>query len=127
MKIYKDQNLEIRYDLDDKILISKFLKNHILLKEAAQFTGSIELISPRGVLLDFSQVESMEKFAKDIFEDDLTMQLQGHGVRKFAFVLSPEDKINKFLLGLFDGGLKPEKLELKTFENESDALQWLKN
>ncbi len=126
MKIYKDENLEVRFDLDSKVLEAKFLKEYMLLKEAAQFTGSIELISPKGVLMDFSQVKGMEKFAQDIFEDDLTMQLKGHGVRKFAFVRSPEEKVNQFIMGLFDHGQKPEKLDLKEFDNAADALVWLK-
>ncbi len=127
MKIYKDENLEVRYDLDHKILSAKFLRSHILLKEAAQFTGSIELISPKGVLLDFSQVESLEKFAQDIIDDDLTMQLQGHGVRKFAYVRSPQQKVNDFIMRQFQGERKPEKLEVKEFDNTEEALLWLKS
>ncbi len=127
MKIYRDENLEIRYDLDNKILKAKFLRDYILLKEAAQFTGSIELISPKGVLLDFSQVKGMEKFAQDILDDDLTMQLKGHGVRKFAFVRSSDEKVNKFVMSLFESEDRPQNLDIQEFDNEDDAMVWLKS
>ena len=126
MKIYKDQNLEVRFDLDYKILINKFLREHVILKEAAQFTGAIELTSPKAVLLDLSLVKSMEKFAKDIIADDLTMQLKGRGVRKFSLVRSGEQKLNDFILSLMEGDKKPEKLQVREFDSEAEAMAWLR-
>ncbi len=126
MKVYKDANLDMRFDLNDKVLICKFLKNFVLLKETAQFTGGIELLSPKGVMLDLSEVEDMENYAKSILEDDLTMQLKGHGARRFALVKSKNDKLNKFVMDLFQGNNKPEKLEIAEFDSADDALIWLK-
>ncbi len=127
MKVYKDANLDMRFDLNDKVMIGKFLKNYVLLKETAQFTGGIELLSPKGVMLDLSEVEDMENYAKSILEDDLTLQLKGHGVRKFALVKSRSDKLNNFVMSLFEGDKKPEKLEIAEFDSADDALIWLKS
>ena len=125
MKIYKDQNLEIRWEVEHKLLINRFLRKHVIMKEVAQFTGAIELLSPNSVMLDMSKVESMEKYAKDLLVDDLTMQLQGRGVKKFALLRSYNNEINEFIFSLFQGDKMPKKLDIKDFVDEKQALAWL--
>jgi len=125
MKIYKDQNLEIRWEVEHKLLINRFLRKHVIMKEVAQFTGAIELLSPNSVMLDMSKVESMEKYAKDLLVDDLTMQLQGRGVKKFALLRSYNNEINEFIFSLFQGEKMPKKLDIKDFVDEKQALAWL--
>jgi len=125
MKIYKDQNLEIRWEVEHKLLINRFLRKHVIMKEVAQFTGAIELLSPNSVMLDMSKVESMEKYAKDLLVDDLTMQLQGRGVKKFALLRSYNNEINEFIFSLFQDEKKRKKLDIKDFVDEKQALAWL--
>ena len=125
MKLYKDQNLEIRWEVEHKLLINRFLRKHVIMKEVAQFTGAIELLSPKCVMLDMSKVESMEKYAKDLLVDDLTMQLQGRGVKKFALLRSFNNEINEFIFSLFQGEKRPKKLDIKDFVDEKQALAWL--
>ncbi len=127
MKIYKDENLEIYFDLDSKIVTTKFLRSHVILKEVAQFTGLFELIKPVSVLLDLSSVKSMEKFAKDLLIDDLPMYVGNSGISKFAIVSSSDEKLNEFIHGLFSQDKAFETLDLKDFGNAQDALVWLKS
>ncbi len=126
MKLYKDKNIEFRLDVGSDILTAKFLNPNPIMYEAAQFTGAIELVHARRVLLDLSLVKEFQREAKEHLIEDLTKQLFGQGVRKLAVLNSPNQEVNEFVRQVLEENLPP-KLKYKFFDIHSDAIVWLKN
>ncbi len=126
MKLYKDKNIEFRFDIGGDILVVKFLNEHPVFSETAQFTGAIELINAKRILLDLSVVKDFSSDAKELLIEDLTKQLMGHGVRKLAILKSPNDKINSFIEQIIKEK-QPPRLKIRFFDTYSDATVWLKD
>ncbi len=124
MRLYKDKNIDIRYDKGGDFLSVKFLQTKVYLQQISEFITSIEIVNSHRVLLDLSKLLEIDQEAKEFFGQELNKVLRNSGIRKMAILKSSQKAINDYLLEI-TGSNKPKRLKLRFFDSSQEATKWL--
>ncbi len=126
MKLYKDKNIDIRYDEGRDFLLVKFLKPSVYMQQVSELLAAIDVVHSHRVLLDLSGLAVIDQEASSLFAQDLNKTLFNSGIRKLAIIKSESEDINQFFQGLIENS-KSKLLKLRFWDNRDKAIAWLQD